>query len=231
MTAWDAEAEKQLYAAVFRGDGSAVVEVVRTRLALEILQLAGDGLLDAVAQGAPGATELAAQCAAALQDRGWTGDEELRDQLLAILNQGATPMLRPLAVDLDQLADLLEGDPRQGGGWIDLETGDCWPELSDYGENEDDEDDGSRLYVDYRGSHDSYRDMERFIETADDPANVDRLEIAINSKGAFRRFKDVLSRWPEELQRYFQFSAERKRGRARAWLAEAGYRPVRPARA
>ena len=85
--------------------------------------------------------------------------------------------------------------------------------------------------MDYRGSHDSYRDMERFIETADDPANVDRLEIAINSKGAFRRFKDVLSRWPEELQRYFQFSAERKRGRARAWLAEAGYRPVRPARA
>ncbi len=231
MTAWDAEAEKQLYAAVFRGDGSAVVEVVRTRLPLEILQLAGDGLLDAVAEGAPGATELAAQCAAALQDRAWTGDKELRDQLLAILNQGATPMLRPLAVDLDQLADLLERDPRQGGGWIDLETGDCWPELADYGENEDDEDDGRRLYVDCRGSHDSYRDMERFIETADDPAIVDRLEIAINGKGAFRRFKDVLSRWPEELQRYFQFSAERKRGRARAWLAEAGYRPVRPARA
>ncbi len=125
--------------AVFRGDGSAVVEVIRGRLPHEALQSVGDGLLDAVAQGVPQdvRSELAAQCAAALRERAWTGDEELADQLLAILNQGATPMLRPLPVDLDQLADLLEGDPRQGGGRIDLETGDCWPEMSDYEENED----------------------------------------------------------------------------------------------
>lgn len=41
-----------------------------------------------------------------------------------------------------------------------------------------------------------------------------------------RRFKDVLSRWPDELERYYQFSGERQRGRARARLAEAGYRPA-----
>ena len=41
---------------------------------------------------------------------------------------------------------------------------------------------------------------------------------------AFRRFKDVLARWPGELDRYFAFSDERHRGRARAWLAEEGYR-------
>jgi Uncharacterised protein family (UPF0158) len=231
MTARDEEAAKELHAAVFMGDGARVVEVVRGRLPGETLQLAGDGLLDAVAQGAPGATELAAQCAAALQDRAWHGDEELASQLLAVLNQGATPMLRPLPVDLDQLADLLEGDPRQGGGWIDVETGDCWPELAEYETNKDDEDERRRLYVECEGSRDSYRDMERFIETVDDPAMVDRLEIAISGKGAFRRFKDVLSRWPEELQRYLQFSEERKRGRARAWLAAEGYRSVRPARA
>ncbi len=229
MAAWDEEAAKQLWAAVFKGDGAAVVEVIRGRLPGETLQLVGDGLLDAVAQRAPGATELAAQCAAALQDRAWHGDEELAIQLLAVLNQGATPLLRPLPVDLDQLADLLEGDPRQGGGWIDLETGDCWSELADYETTEDDDDEGRRLYVECEGSRDSYRDMERFIETVDDPALVDRLEIAISDKGAFRRFKDVLSRRPEELRRYFQFSEERKRGRARAWLAAAGYRPVRAA--
>lgn len=229
MTAWDAGAAKELHSAVFMGDGARVVEVVRGRLPLGTLQLAGDGLLDAVAQGAPDAIELAARCAGALRERAWTGDEELAEQLLAILNQGATPMLRPLPVDLDQLADLLEGDPRQGGGRIDLETGDCWPEMSDYEENEDDEE-GRWLYVECEGSRDGYRDMELFVETVDDPAVVDRLEIALSGKGAFRRFKDVLSCWPEELQRYFQFSEERKRGRARAWLAAAGYRPVRPAR-
>jgi uncharacterized protein UPF0158 len=41
--------------------------------------------------------------------------------------------------------------------------------------------------------------------------------------GAFRRFKDVLSRWPEELRRWFAFSDERQRGRCRAWLADEGY--------
>jgi hypothetical protein len=53
---------------------------------------------------------------------------------------------------------------------------------------------------------------------------ADRLEIAIAGKGAFGRFKDVLS--PEELARYYQLSDERKRGRARAWLAAEGYRPT-----
>ena len=50
---------------------------------------------------------------------------------------------------------------------------------------------------------------------------VDLDELA--GRGAFRRFKDVLARWPGELERWHAFSAERQRGRARAWLADAGY--------
>ena len=65
--------------------------------------------------------------------------------------------------------------------------------------------------------------MERFIGTVRDPGRTDRLEIAISGRGAFRRFKDVLARWPGELDRWYVFSAERHRGRARAWLADAGY--------
>ena len=53
----------------------------------------------------------------------------------------------------------------------------------------------------------------------------DRLEVAIAGRGAFRRFKDVLARWPGELERWHLFSNERGRGRARAWLAREGYRP------
>ncbi len=81
-----------------------------------------------------------------------------------------------------------------------------------------------------QGSHDGYRDMELFIASVEDPAIADRLEIAITGKGAFRRFKDVLSRWPEELERYYLLRNERQRGRARAWLAAAGYRPAGTAR-
>ncbi|OBF82558.1 hypothetical protein A5791_04425 [Mycobacterium sp. 852002-51163_SCH5372311] len=213
--------------AVYRRDGSTVVEVVRAGLTHEALQLTGDGLLDAVSQGVPGAVELAADCAAALRERDWEGDEELADQLLATLNQGPAPTLGPLPVDLDELSDLLEGDPVYGGGRIDLKTGHCLPQASidDADDLDGDDDDDRWLGVWCEGSRPGYRDMERFIATVDDPAIVDRLEIAIRGQGAFRRFKDVLARWPEELQRYFVFSEERKRGRARAWLADKGYRP------
>jgi hypothetical protein len=37
----------------------------------------------------------------------------------------------------------------------------------------------------------------------------------------------VLSRWPDELERYYQLSNERRRGRGRSWLAGEGYRPAK----
>lgn len=232
MPQWDAEAIKELRGAVYRGDGPVIVEVLRNRLTDETLQMAGDGLLDAVAQQVPEATELAVQCEAALRDRGWDGDEELADQLAAVLNRGPTPMLRPLPVELDFLTDLLEGDPVHGGGRINLTTGECWPADLEFDDEDDadDDDEGRWLYVESEGSRASYHDMERFINSIEDPTIVDRLSIAIQGKRAFRRFKDVLSRWPDEFGRYMVYSDECKRGRARAWLAEAGYRPVRAAK-
>jgi hypothetical protein len=71
--------------------------------------------------------------------------------------------------------------------------------------------------------------MEDFIGTVADKGRADRLSIAISGRGAFRRFKDVLARWPDELERWYTFSDERQRGRARAWLAAAGYAPQPPA--
>jgi hypothetical protein len=35
----------------------------------------------------------------------------------------------------------------------------------------------------------------------------------ISGRGAFRRFKDVLARWPDELERWYRVSNERERGR------------------
>lgn len=232
VTSWGGDAYRELRGAVYRADGS-VVDLVRGRLTDDALQLAGEGLLDAIAQNVDGATELAAECAAALRRRWWDGDEELADQLDAALGNGPTPLLRAVQVDLDELASMREGDPIMGGCRIDLERGGCWPADNDFmgdeeGDEEDDEDDEDRwLYAEPIGSHDGYRDMEIFIATVDDPDIADRLEIAINGRGAFRRFKDVLAWWPEELQRYYRLSSERQRGRARAWLASKGFRPVR----
>ncbi|TQC46084.1 hypothetical protein EEB14_28205 [Rhodococcus sp. WS4] len=209
----------------------AVVDLVRGRLTDEVLQLVGDALIAAVDDHIDGAYEVAAECAAALRVRDWTGDDDLADQLQAALGMSATPMLRPLAVDLEELSSLLEGDPAYGGGRIDLRTGETWPTMIEDDASDEADDDPDRwLYVGCVGSRAGYRDMELFIESVADPAVADRLDIAISGRGAFRRFKDVLSRWPDEFHRYWLFSDERRRGRARGWLADEGYRacPPRP---
>jgi hypothetical protein len=226
VSQWDDEAVTALRMAVYNAEGS-VVGVVRGRLTEQVLQLAGDGLLDALAKDVEGAVELAAQCAAALRERCWDGDEDLADQLQAALGRGATPLLRALPVDLEELASLLEGDPLFGSGRIDLRSGACWPDNVDDGGDDGDEDDEDRwLHVACLGSREGYRDMELFIAKVEDPALVERLQTAITGKGAFRRFKDVLSCWPHELQRYYLLSNERQRDRARAWLAAEGFRPA-----
>ena len=80
------------------------------------------------------------------------------------------------------------------------------------------------------GSYVAYGDMQTFIEVLSDGDRTDRLSIAISGRGAFRRFKDVLGRWPEELEAWYTFSEERQRGRARAWLVAAGYSARVPGR-
>lgn len=52
--------------------------------------------------------------------------------------------------------------------------------------------------------------------------------VAITGKGAFRRFRDVIARWPELAQRWYAFSEDRALGRARVWLADNGYTPDPP---
>ena len=225
-----------LRSAIFDADGRRVVATLSKGSSGELLQLAGDGLLLAVAQGADGATELARRCAEQLRERGWEGDGDLADQLDVALGDRPADMLRPLAVDLEELAAVLEGDPAHGGGRIDLRTGEVWPQAAvDYAREEgevdpDDEDPDRWLAVCCDGSQAAYGDMEDFIEALSDEDRADRLSIAISGRGAFRRFKDVLGRWPGELEAWYAFSDERQRGRARAWLAAAGYSPRVPGR-
>jgi hypothetical protein len=232
----EAEWRAQLRGAVYRGDGRAVIRLARSDLATNAaaLQLIGDGLIRALTEQIEGAAELAADCVAELAKRDWPGDTALGEQLQALLGAGPTPRLRPLPVDLAELADILDGDPIHGGGLLDLHTGEVWPQaVIDYAQQGGDEiegapheDDPDRwLPVECEGSREGYRDMQAFIDILADPSQADRLQVAIHGRGAFRRFKDVLGRTPDELDRWFAFSEERQRGRARTWLADAGYTP------
>ena len=148
-------------------------------------------------------------------------------------------MLRSVPVDLDQLVDVLEGDAVAAGGRIDLHSGEVWPEAvfeyrteSDEDEDEDkdeDFDDDERwLCVVSEGSRAGYRDMELFVAGVAEPDLAERLARAVEGRGAFRRFRDELTRWPDLQDRWYVYSAERRRGRARAWLSAEGFTPAAP---
>jgi hypothetical protein len=85
---------------------------------------------------------------------------------------------------------------------------------------------GRYLEIPLKDSSEGYRDMEHFIKTVRDPRLRDLLEVAINGRGAFRRFKDVLLSYPEERERWFAFERERLVERIRDWLQAEEIEPI-----
>jgi hypothetical protein len=78
------------------------------------------------------------------------------------------------------------------------------------------------IHVDPLGSEVEYRWMAEFTGTVRDARLRDRLEVALDGRGAFRRFKNVLLDFPGERERWFAFRDERLHAAARDWLGELG---------
>ena len=86
---------------------------------------------------------------------------------------------------------------------------------------------GSRyIAVPEADSNEGYRDMEDFIATVRDERLQDRLWQAIAGRGAFGRFKDVLSSHFHERERWFEFQETRLLQRVLEWLKEEGIEPI-----
>jgi len=220
---------------MYRGDGEAIVAALAVRDVQECPQVAGDALLIAMAQQVAGAGVLATRCAAVLADRDWAGDPELAAQLHAALGTGADvgSLLPEVNVDLEQLADVLGANAAHGGGRLDLRSGEVVPDLGyaddalEYDEGRDDDVDlGRWVRIDPNGARPGYRDMERFIAGCRDRRAAARLATAIDGKSAFARFRREIESWPELENSWHRYSEERRRGRAREWLADAGYHPA-----
>jgi len=67
-------------------------------------------------------------------------------------------------------------------------------------------------------SREQYRWMERFIPMVEEDVLRGKLAQAIDGKGAFRRFKDVLMSYAEDREKWFTFRSERLRTFMEAWL-------------
>jgi hypothetical protein len=132
---------------------------------------------------------------------------------------------KAIPVNLDELCEAMDNSSYENEYYLDLDTGEILF-LSEYMDDEDAEplrdridDDPERYELIPRAeSREGYRDMQDFIATLDNEHLAGLLKIAINSRGAFRRFKDVLLDYPEEREKWFLFRDDRMDERAIEWL-------------
>lgn len=85
---------------------------------------------------------------------------------------------------------------------------------------------GHLVYVEPIESSVEYGWMAEFVATVRDVRLRDRLEVALDGRGAFRRFKDVLLDFLAERERWFAFRDERLHAAASEWLGEQGIKPI-----
>lgn len=119
-------------------------------------------------------------------------------------------------------------------GYLDRETGEVLTGSQDYPLDIEPSEDSDNyeaamnefeqryLVIPQQGSGNAYQDMANFIQTILDEKLRDLLSVAIQGRGAFGRFKDVLSR-PEnesEQNRWFLFRDRCEHDRIVEWLTE-----------
>lgn len=84
------------------------------------------------------------------------------------------------------------------------------------------------LRVDPASSREQYRWMERFVSSVADLPLRERLLIAIDGKGAFRRFKDVLLAFPAERERWFVYRSEVLHFHIQTWVEHTNIEVANP---
>jgi Uncharacterised protein family (UPF0158) len=158
-----------------------------------------------------------------------------RERILVRLGQDESRpagSAKRVQVSWDDLEMALTSNPGEWTCYLDLETGEVRMVPMDRLDDDDDglsEDEidagldaGRLIHVEPLGSRVEYEWMEEFIGTVGAARLRDRLEAALDGRGAFRRFKNVLLDFPAERERWFAVRDERLRAAAREWLAEQG---------
>jgi hypothetical protein len=130
--------------------------------------------------------------------------------------------LREVPVDWEALEDAFENNAPEVHSYLHLSTGEVLRVVDGVADPQMHvriASDGNYLRIDPVSSREQYRWMERFIPVVDDTELRGKLTQAIDGKGAFRRFKDVLMTYGPERERWFTFRSERLRTFMEAWLS------------
>ncbi len=140
-----------------------------------------------------------------------------------------TGPLRDVPVDWEALEDAFENNAPEVHSYLHLGTGDVLrivDGVADPNMHARIAGDATYLRIDPVSSREQYRWMERYIPMVEEPDLQRKLTQAIDGKGAFRRFKDVLMAHAPERERWFSFRSERLRIFMEAWLSAHALAPV-----
>ncbi len=181
------------------------------------LQLAGIGLLQTGEVRNPAARPVLDKLLPALAEREWFGDEILTEWLSDALAERHQD--KALPVDIEELSSVLEGEmPDELAFYLDLRTGEQVL-VDDDDESEDLDRREHLLYIPQDYWHgESWRDRLRFTAWVEDEDLEQRLIDALEGKGAYRRFRRVLERYPDLTTRFWDLAHDRQRCRAVRWL-------------
>ncbi len=135
------------------------------------------------------------------------------------------------SVDVDMLEEAMEDADLTHKYFLNLVTGEvaCFSDyfgLSDEDERLLEEIDGSNDYVAIERipSHEAYQWMVDFVDEMVAPADehaAEKLSIALNGRGAFRRFKDTLHRLDDRwLQAWYQWRSKQLEAALEEWLKD-----------
>src|SRR4051812_24341936 len=140
-----------------------------------------------------------------------------------------TAPVRDVPVDWEALEDAFENNAPEVHSYLHLVTGDVLRVVDGVADPQMHARiaaDPNYLRIDPVSSREQYRWMERYIPMVEDPDLQAKLSQAIDGKGAFRRFKDVLMAYAPERERWFAFRSERLRIFMEAWLGAHALNPV-----
>jgi hypothetical protein len=145
----------------------------------------------------------------------------------------AAGALRDVPVDWEALEDAFENNAPEVHSYLHLTTGEVLRVVDGVADPQMHvriASDGNYLRVDPVSSREQYRWMERFIPMVENAELRGKLTQAIDGKGAFRRFKDVLMTYGAEREGWFSFRGERLKTFMEAWLTAHAIKAIaRPA--
>ena len=132
--------------------------------------------------------------------------------------------MQKVPVKLTELVEIWSMGNDESFYYLNTETGQLeyyWPD-GDMGDLDIEDLLNNPVWIElpHDDSRTGYRDMAAFVEQLENQAIAQALTRAITGKGAFRRFKDVLMKYPQVRESWFAFQMERIKARVQEWLAE-----------